>query len=70
MNTCSAFEFIHSCAGTELLILINDLSLKNNVFSSRHNKLKESLKRKWKIYMSYRIMSEFLHIYREIVTMV
>jgi hypothetical protein len=65
MITCSASEFIHSCAGTELLILIKDLSLKNNIFSSRHNKLEESLKQKWKIYVSYRIMSEVLCIYKE-----
>ena len=44
MNTCSASEFIHSCAGTELPISIKVLSFNNNIFSSGHKKLEESLK--------------------------
>ena len=59
INTCSTFQITHSCAGTELLILIKDLSFYNNIFSSRHNNEREFETENIKIYMHNRIKSKF-----------
>jgi len=58
INTCSS-QIIHSHAGTELLILIKNLSFNKNIFSSRHNNGREFETENIKIYMCNRIKSKF-----------
>jgi len=59
INTRSASQITHSRAGTELLILIKDLSFNKHILSSRHNNEREFETENIKIHMCNRIKSKF-----------